>query len=127
MRLRSLSLAVLLGACAAVPPASTPGPITELNGRVARPPVSCVTLRSGEALRPSGNDPHALLYGSGATIWLNRLYRACSFRADDILVTEPLGSSLCRGEIVRSFDRLSRIAGPSCVLGDFVPYSRPPR
>jgi hypothetical protein len=27
-------------------------------------------------------------------------------------------------DLVRSFDRLSRIPGSACVLGDFVPYTR---
>jgi len=39
-------------------------------------------------------------------------------------VLDQTGSSLCRGDIVRSFDRLSKIPGPSCVLNDFVPYTR---
>jgi len=39
-------------------------------------------------------------------------------------VTEPIGSQYCRGDIVRSFDRQSRIPGPACILGDFVPYTR---
>ena len=125
MRLRSIALAALLGACAAVPPTAAPSPISELNGRLAGPPVNCVQLRQNAALRTADNDGHVLLYGNGATIWLNRLSANCRFRNDDILVTEPFGSSLCRGDIVRSFDRLSRIPGPSCVLGDFIPYTRP--
>jgi hypothetical protein len=28
------------------------------------------------------------------------------------------------GDLVRSFDRLIRIQGFACVLGDFVPYTR---
>ena len=42
-----------------------------------------------------------------------------------VLVTEPTGSQYCRGDIVRTFDRSSRIPGPACILGDFVPYRRP--
>jgi hypothetical protein len=41
-----------------------------------------------------------------------------------VLVTEPVGSYHCRGDIVRSIDRYSRIPGPSCILGDWVPYRR---
>ena len=41
------------------------------------------------------------------------------------LVTYPFGSQHCRGDIVRTMDRLSHIPGPGCVLGDFVPYRRP--
>ena len=49
----------------------------------------------------------------------------CSFGINDILVFEPTGGSYCRGDIVRSVDRDSHIPGPSCVLGDFVPFTRP--
>jgi hypothetical protein len=80
-------------------------------------------LNQLDSLRISQNDPHTLVYGSGRTIWANHLDQ-CGFRHDDILVTEPTGSQLCGGDIVRSFDRDSRIPGPSCVLSDFVPYSR---
>jgi hypothetical protein len=82
-----------------------------------------VPIRPTETLRISESDPHMLLYGSGRTLWVNRL-GSCAFRSDDILVTEPTGSEHCRGDLVRSFDRTSHIPGPSCVLGDFVPYSR---
>ena len=58
-------------------------------------------------------------------IWANPLGPHCSFRSDDVLVTEPIGSSYCRGDLVRSFDSQSRIPGPACVLGDFIPYRRP--
>jgi hypothetical protein len=75
------------------------------------------------SLRISDNDRHTLLYGAGKTIWANHLGQ-CGFGDNDLLVTEPLGSYNCRGDLVRSFDRSSHIPGPACVLGDFVPYSR---
>ena len=68
-----------------------------------------------------------LLWDSGKTIWANNLDSACGYRDSDVLVLDQTGSSLCRGDIVRSFDRLSKIPGPSCVLNDFVPYTRAPR
>jgi hypothetical protein len=75
-------------------------------------------------LRVSENDRHTLVYGTGGTIWANRLGPSCGFGRDDILVTEPIGSQLCGGDIVRSIDRNSHIPGPSCVLQSFVPYTR---
>ena len=78
-----------------------------------------------QSLRVSDSNRHTLLYGSGRTIWANLLAPHCSFRFDDLLVTEPTGSYYCRGDIVRSLDRISGIPGPACVLGDFIPYSRP--
>ena len=50
---------------------------------------------------------------------------ACPFGLNDIPIFEPTASSYCRGDIVRSVDRDSHIPGPSCVLGEFIPYTRP--
>jgi hypothetical protein len=118
-------LALILGSCAAPQPNSgQEGPPRELAGHSPGAPQRCVLINSMDALQVSDNDRHTLLYGSGRMIWANRLDSQCSFGSDDVLVTEPIGSFYCRGDIVRSFDRLSRIPGPACVLGDFVPYTR---
>lgn len=123
MRLAAPLLAFTVAACAAPQPEPSREAV-ELAGRTAAPAENCVIIREGEALRVSDTDRHTLLYGNGKTIWANRLGPACSFRLDDVLVTEPFGSHFCRGDIIRSFDRFSRIPGPACVLGDFVPYRR---
>jgi hypothetical protein len=124
MRLRLAGLALVsLGVCAVAqsPNASVP----ELNGRVAGAVRNCVQITSrSESLRPATSNGHVLLYGSGKTIWASDL-GSCGFNRDkDILVIEPTTSSLCRGDIIRSVDRSSRIPGPPCVLGDFIPYTR---
>ena len=125
MKARILLPIALLGACAAPPPgADRQGPASELVGRVAGTPERCVTLNQMQGLRISEDNRHTLLYGSGRTIWANYVGPECGFGSNDVLVTHPLGSSLCRGDIVRSFDRYSRIPGAGCVLGDFVPYTR---
>jgi len=124
MRVRLTCILALLAAGAMAPPASAPAPIRELNGRVAQPAVNCVRLQSHQSLRTPDSNRNALLYGSGNTIWLNQLAPGCTYGNNDVLVTEPTGSTLCRGDIVRSFDRLSRIPGPTCVIGEFVPYNR---
>jgi hypothetical protein len=94
----------------------------ELAGRAAGPPVNCVQTNQLDSLRISQNNRHALIYGSGRTVYANNL-GVCRYGSDDVLVTEQFGSQLCRGDIVRSFDRYSRIPGPTCVLSDFVPYT----
>ena len=125
MNARILLPIVLLAGCAAPPPgAERQAPASELVGRTAGAPQRCVTLNQMEGLRISENSRHMLLYGSGRTILANYVGPECGFGSNDILVTHPLGSSLCRGDIVRSFDRYSRIPGAGCVLSDFVPYSR---
>jgi hypothetical protein len=125
MTARLLAFAAVLAGCAAVPPAAEQsGPPRELAGRSVGAPQRCVLINQSEALRIADNDHHTLLYGSGKTIWANHL-GACGFALDDVLVTEPIGAYYCRGDLVRSFDRFSRIPGPACVLGDFDPYTRP--
>ena len=116
-------VAVLAASCAG--PSATLGPrqASELAGRVAGPPQHCVEITPLDTIRPSQTDPQMLVYGSGRTIWANDL-GSCRMGQNDILITEPLGSRHCRGDIVRSTDPLSHIPGPTCVLGDFVPYLR---
>jgi hypothetical protein len=117
-------LALPLLSCAVPPPGlQQQSPPLELAGRVAGAPERCVTINSQQSFRASENNPHFLLYGSGRTIYANQLGQ-CRFGSDDVLVTEPIGSQYCRGDIVRSFDRTSRIPGAACILGEFVPYTR---
>jgi hypothetical protein len=118
------ALVLFLGSCVVPQPLpEQQGPPIELAGRVAGPPQRCVALNRIDGLRQSENDSHTLVYGSGRTVWANHLGQ-CSFRREDILVTELTTSQLCGGDIVRSIDRYSRIPGPSCVLADFIPYTR---
>lgn len=124
MKLRTGMMAFLAGSCAAPQPEEPTRPPVELAGRSAGTPERCVSVQQSEALRVSDTNRHVLLYGSGRTIWANQLGPSCGFGRDDVLVTEPIGSYHCRGDIIRSFDRYSHIPGPSCILGDWVPYRR---
>jgi hypothetical protein len=123
MRLPLFVVAVLAASCVAPPATTGPRQVSELAGRVAGPPQHCVEITPLDTIRVSQTDPQTLVYGNGKTIWANDL-GSCRMGRNDILITEPLGSRYCRGEIVRSMDQLSHIPGPTCVLGDFVPYSR---
>ena len=116
-------VALLVGSCAVPQPEQQQGPPIELAGRVAGPPQRCVTIDQMSALRISENDRHTALYGNGRIIWANRLGQ-CGFRQDDVLVTEPFGDRHCRGDILKSVDRISHIPGPTCIFSDFVPYRR---
>jgi hypothetical protein len=124
MRLRLVGLALVALGVSAIAQAPS-APVAELNGRVAGAGRTCVQVTSrSQSLRPATSNGHLLLYGSGKTIWVSDL-GSCGFNRDnDILVVEPSTSSLCRGDIIRSVDRSSRIPGPTCVLGDFIPYTR---
>ena len=124
MRLRAILVALLVGSCAAPQPEPQQPP-RELAGRVAGPAQKCALIQQSESLRVSDTNRHVLIYGSGGrTLWANHLGSQCGFGRDDVLVTEPIGSYYCRGDLVRSFDRYSRIPGPSCILGEFAPYRR---
>ena len=124
MRFIALLGALLTAGCAVPEPTQAPQQPRELAGRSAGTPQRCVLIEPTEALRVSGNDRHTLLYGTGRTIWANSLGSSCGFNSNDVLVSEPIGSYYCRGDIVRSFDRFSRIPASSCVIGNFVPYTR---
>jgi len=120
---RVVAFGILLLASCAVPQPEMErhGPPIELAGRSPGPPDRCVPTVQLNSLRRSENDPHTLIYGGGRTIWANNLGQ-CRFGADDILVTEPHGSTYCRGDLVRSIDRTSHLPGPACVLNDFIPF-----
>jgi hypothetical protein len=124
MRFAALLAALLMAGCAAPEPIQNPQQPRELVGRSAGAAQRCVLIDPTEPLRVSDNDRHTLLYGSGKTIWANSLGPGCGFNRNDVLVSEPIGSYYCRGELVRSFDRFSRIPASSCVIGDCVPYTR---
>ena len=86
-----------------------------LNGASRRP--------RARVFRPS--TATRLLYRNGSKLWVNQLQDGCGgFGRWDVLVTEPIGTQYCRGDLIRSFDPVSKIPGPSCRLGDFVPYTR---
>lgn len=124
--LSTAALALAIGSCAPSPPAAQDqGPASELAGLVAGPAKRCVSITSLESLRVSDGDSHLLVYRNGGTIYANLLGPHCSFRHDDVLVMQPTSSEYCRGDLVRSFDRYSKIPGPACVLGDFIPYTHP--
>lgn len=121
MRSVAILLSFALAAFAAPQQASAP---SELANRIAGKPERCTLIQAGEALRVSDTDPHLLLYGRGRTIWANRVTPACGINRNDILVTDPIGPNYCRGDLVRSFDRVNKVPGAACKLGDFVPYTR---
>jgi len=123
MRIAFVGLVAALAGCTAPPPIQLNAPITELAGRVAGPAQRCMSLRQSESLQPVNRN--TLLYGHGKTIFVNEMQGGCGgFSRWDVLVLEPLGTQYCSGDLVRSFDPVSKIPGPTCRLGAFVPYTR---
>lgn len=123
MKQKMLLATALLAGCAAPPPGiEQQGPPVEVAGRAAGAPTACVPLRQGESLRVSESNNHTLIYGSGRTIFANYLGQ-CRIDPNDLLVSLPSSGSYCRGDVVKTVDRSSGIPGPTCILGNFVPYN----
>jgi hypothetical protein len=96
-----------------------------LAGLTPGQPQSCVNpsdLRSANS-EPYGN---TILYKvSRNLIYRNDTSGGCfGLSRDDIIVTKSYTGQMCRGDIVRTIDRGSRMPSGSCVFGDFVRYQK---
>ena len=117
------SLTAVVGGCAEPPRGTNASPVPELAGRTAGAAERCVPIEQSSNLRIAQSG--LILYGTGRTIWVNRLGDKCpGMDRMDILVVEPIGTEYCRGDRVRTIKPVSNIPGPICRLGDFVPYRR---
>lgn len=98
----------------------------QLAGKIAGEPVRCLpSTASVETIRIS--DDILLYRQSGRVVYRNMLRSSCPGlgRESDIMVVRQFGSSTCSGDFFHLVDRSSGIRGPTCVLGDFVPYRKP--
>jgi len=122
--LASLLLALPVASCAQ-PDAPVRTPISEqLEGRVAGPPQTCIPSLSSGTL--SAVDTGTVAYRSGAVIYVNHLTSPCPNIAPlNTLVVDALQGRYCRGDRVRAIEPGATIAGPVCILGDWVPYRKP--
>jgi hypothetical protein len=124
----AIFLALLLAGCAAAlgdPDEREADALArELAGRVAGEPARCVSAPPSNDFRPI--DGGAFVMRRGDTIWVNRPDggECPGFRPFSTLIVETQGGQYCRGDHVRALDPGSTIAGPTCVLGEFVPYRR---
>lgn len=122
-RLLLLALMVLVGCSRPVVPPGADLAQT-LAGRVAGPPQSCVSAQSVSNLRAI--DAATLGYGSGPSIYVNRLGGDCpGLRELSTVIVEVYGGQYCRGDHFRAVELAGGIPGPVCILGDWVPYRRP--
>jgi hypothetical protein len=129
------STAVVLGglmmaSCTAAPYNRAPGQGAQrelaeaLAGRTPGPAQRCVAnfeLRSMQVI-----DDNTILFRKGSTVYIQRPPGGCSGLASGsrTLVTRPLGSQLCAGDLNYTVDLSSGMRGPTCVFGPFVPYTR---
>ncbi len=106
-------------------PSDTAAFARELAGRVAGPPQSCVGTMQGQNLRVV--DAHTVALESGRTMWVNHLTSECPALAplNTVIIEPQLGSHYCSGDHVRGLEPGAIIPGPTCFLGQWVPYRRP--
>ncbi|MDB5712655.1 MAG: hypothetical protein JWO15_52 [Sphingomonadales bacterium] len=127
MRIVPIAVLLLASACATTADArdETPDPAyaKALSGKVAGKPQSCISLFDA---RDSTTFRNAIVYRVNNRLsYVNDLNKCPYLRNDNILVTRPTGSQLCRGDIVSMVDRGSSFPTGSCAFSDFVPYATP--
>lgn len=94
----------------------------ELAGRLAGRPQSCIPAMADRGLVPV--DRQTLVSRQGGRVWVNRLRSECpGISPHGTLVVETFSGQYCRGDRVRGLEPGGSIPGPSCVLGEFVPYT----
>lgn len=96
----------------------------ELAGRVAGEPRACIPTMTDRALVPI--DRQTLIFREARRIWVNRLRSECpGVRPHSTLILETFSGQYCLGDRVRGLEPGTTIPGPVCILGEFVPYTRP--
>ena len=119
-----LAAATLLS-CSYPPPPPGVALAQETSGRVAGPPQTCITSNPAQNLHAL--DAQTIEYGWGRTVYINHMTSACpGIGPTSTLIVQPfLGGQYCRGDLVHGRELGSTIPGPTCVLGNWVPYRKP--
>jgi len=96
-----------------------------LAGRVAGQPVDCISLRNAGSSQII--DGTAIVFDSGAVLYVNQPAYPEALDSDQILITKTWGDQLCRLDIVRLRDRGTHMDAGFVGLESFVPYRRAPK
>lgn len=121
MRGHLLILLVGLAGCARPATVSGDDLARLIAGRTAGPERTCVASRTNDSLRAV--DSMTIAYGSGTTVYINRLGGSCPGLRDlSTIIVESAGGQFCRGDRIRALEPGAIIPGPPCNLGDWVPY-----
>jgi len=97
-----------------------------LAGRVAGKPESCLPRHRSNNMVTI--DANTIAFREGRRVWVNNVRGSCHGLGwgGNALVTRDFGGrGLCSGDIAQVVNTSSGMPVGSCVLGDFVPYSRP--
>jgi hypothetical protein len=135
--MRSVAPVVLiaaLGACSATPPPAAPNYEAQqhlaqwLNGLVpSGPPQDCLASYKQQEMTVIDSSTIAFREGTGH-VWVQKTQSPCAPLGGPgpyALVTRSTQSQLCRGDIAEVVDTTSGMGAGSCVIGQFLPYSRP--
>lgn len=97
-----------------------------LAGRTAGPAVECVY--NYPAMQTQTIDQWTVLFRRGSTVYVQNPRGGCPGLGTPgyTLVTRAVGGNrMCSGDIARLADLSSGTSGGSCILGPFVPYTKP--
>jgi hypothetical protein len=127
-------LAAGLAGCAMAPPQQTAAVDDRAQARLAQlvagkvpgPPQSCLPVFRSPDMTVI-DDRTIVFRESGARTWVMRPQNACNLLSAGpyALVTRRSGGQMCRGDIGQVVDPQSGASVGSCIVGDFVPYTRP--
>lgn len=120
-----IAAAIALASCTR--PAEPPGAdlARELAGHVAGPAQSCVSTVPSENLRVI--DSSTLVYGYGRTVYVNHLAAPCPAiePLNTVIIRGLSAGEYCRGDRVQGREPRAIIAGPQCILQNWIPYRMP--
>ena len=127
MRASSFSIIAAFALASCTRPAQPPGAelARELAGHVAGPAQSCVTTFPSQNLRVI--DPSTLAYGYGRTVYVNHLGAPCPALEplNTVIIHGLMAGEYCRGDRVQGREPGAIIAGPQCILQNWIPYRMP--
>lgn len=128
-----VAVAASLAGCAAPPPGQVAAEQAKsqarlaqlLDGKSAGAPQSCLqSYRANDMIII--DDSTIVFRETPGRLWVMHPKSPCHLLSSGpyALVTKTVGSGLCRGDIGQVFDTLSHATVGSCVMGDFVPYTK---
>ena len=130
----NLFKSLVFGAALAAAPSAVAAPrdtpdqqlLKLIAGRVAGKPVDCISLNTSQS--STVIDHTAIVYRVGSRLYVN-VPRSGADQLDDdnILLTKTFSSQLCSIDTVHLIDRTSRFPRGFVMLGQFVPYTKPPK
>lgn len=91
-----------------------------LRGRVAEPPIRCISYASTTYVQVI--DRTALVYGLGRVVYVNRTRSPRSVNSRYVLVYRNRTGQLCRSDTVHMLSQSSRAQAGFINLDNFVPW-----